>query len=95
MEENLTSKASQRISGKLVPVGRVSNPSSNSRQNGSFSDGFLTKKRVEACHSGEPGISSDPINPMKSIDYPKSVGYPAHPPFFASVPEATNGKPYD
>jgi hypothetical protein len=81
MDENLTHQASYLISGKLVPVGRVSNPSTSPGQNGSFSDGFLTKKRVEACHSGEPGNSIDPINPMKSIDYPKSEGYPAHPPY--------------
>jgi hypothetical protein len=42
-------------------------------------------------HSGEPGKSSDP---MKLIDDPTSEGYPAHPRFFASVPEATNGKPF-
>jgi hypothetical protein len=80
MDENLTSKASHRITGNLVPAGRVSNPFASPGQNGGFSDGFLTKRRVDACHSGQPGKSSDPKNPMKSIDYPPCKGSPAHPP---------------
>jgi len=80
MDENLTSKASHRIFGRRVPVGRVSNPFANQGQNGGFSDGFLTKSPVDACHSGQPGKSTDPKNPMKSIDYPPSEGLPAHPP---------------
>lgn len=84
MNENLTSKASHRIFGKRVPVGLVSNPSASPGQNDGFSDGFLTKRRVDACHSGQPGKSSDPKNPMKSRDYPPRKGSPAHPPFLAT-----------
>jgi hypothetical protein len=80
MEENLTSKASYRNSGMLLHVGRVSNPSIHPGQNDGFSDGFLTKIRVVTCRSGQPGKSTDPKNPMKSIDYPPSEGLPAHPP---------------
>ena len=78
MDKYLTSKARYRISGKQVPVGRVSNPSTNPGQNGSFSDEFLTKKRVDSCRAAEPGETSDPMNPMKSIDYNTSEGYQAH-----------------
>jgi hypothetical protein len=31
-----------------------------------FPDGFLTKSLVDACHSGQPGETTDPQNPMKS-----------------------------
>ena len=88
MDENLTSKASHRITGNLVPAGRVSNPFASPGQNGGFSDGFLTKRRVDTCHSGQPGKSSDPKNPMKSIDYPPCQGSPAHPPsgHFVTIP---------
>lgn len=78
MDENFTNKASHWISGKQVSVGRVSNPSTNPGQNSSFSDEFLTKKRVDSCRSAEPKETSDPMNPMKSIDYNTSEGYPAH-----------------
>ena len=80
MDKYLTSKAMCRISGAPIPAGRVSYPSTNPGQNGSFSDEFLTKKRVDSCRSREPGKTSDPMNPMKSIDYNTSEGYPAHPP---------------
>lgn len=80
MDKNLTRQASHRISGATTRFGRSSNSSAHPGQNGGFSDGFLTKRRVDACHSGQPGKSSDPKNPMKSIDYPPSEGYPAHPP---------------
>jgi hypothetical protein len=80
MDENLTNQTRHRISGKPVSVDRVSNPSVSPGQNGSFPDGFLTKSPVDACHSGQPGKSTDPKNPMKSIDYPPSEGLPAHPP---------------
>jgi hypothetical protein len=80
MEEKFTAKASHRISGKSVHVGRVSNPSIHPGQNDGFSDGFLTKIRVVTCRSGQPGKSNDPVKPMKSIDYPPCQGYPAHPP---------------
>jgi hypothetical protein len=80
MEENPTIRSSYRISGMPVLVGRVSNPSAHPGQNGGFSDGFLTKRRVESCDSEEPGKTTDPLNPMKSRDYPPSEGYPAHPP---------------
>jgi hypothetical protein len=80
MDENLTSHASSRIFGAMTRFGRVSNPSAHPGQNGGFSDGFLTKSPVDACHFGQPGKSSDPKNPMKSIDYPPSEGLPAHPP---------------
>ena len=80
MDENLTNQTRHRISGKPVSSGRVSNPSAHPEQNGGFSDGFPTKSPVDACHFGQPGKSSDPKNPMKSIDYPPSEGYPAHPP---------------
>jgi hypothetical protein len=80
MDENLTSKASYRISGKSVPVGRVSNPSIHPGQNDGFSDGFLTKIRVLTYRSGQPGKSNDPVKPMKSIDYTPSVGFPPDPP---------------
>jgi hypothetical protein len=76
MEENLTSQTRHRISRKPVPVGRVSNPFASPGQNGGFSDGFLTKRRVDACHSGQPGKSSDPKNPMKLKDDPPSEGFP-------------------
>ena len=66
--------------GKQVRVGRASNPFVNPGQNVSFSDEFLTKKRVDSCRSAEPGKTSEPMNPMKSIDYNTSEGYPAHPP---------------
>ena len=82
---NLTRYASCRISGKPVHVGRVSSSSTQPGQNGGFSDGFLTKSPVDACHSGQPGKSSDPKNPMKSIDYPPCKGSPAHPPSFRST----------
>lgn len=78
MDKNLTSEASHWISGRSVPVGLVSNPSTHPGHNGGFSDGFLTKRRVDACRSGQPGKSSDPKNPMKSIDYTTSEGYPSH-----------------
>lgn len=80
MNENLTSQTRHRISGKPVPVGRVSNPSAQPGQNGGFSDGFLTKRRVDACHSGQPGKSSDPKNPMKSKEIPPCKCFPAPPP---------------
>ena len=85
MDKNLTSEASHRISGRPVPVGLVSNPSTHPGHNGGFSDGFLTKSPVVACHSGQPGKTSDPKNPMKSIDYPPSEGLPAHPPISLQV----------
>jgi len=81
MDENLTSHASSRISGAMTRFDRVSNPSAHPGQNGGFSDGFLTKIRVVTCHSGQPGKSSDPKNPMKSIDTPPSEDYPANPPW--------------
>jgi hypothetical protein len=80
MDESLTNQSRHRIFGKPVPVGLVSNPSTNPGQNGSFSDEFLTKKRVDSCRSGEPGKASDPMNPMKSIDHTTSEGYPPSPP---------------
>ena len=80
MDDNLTSHASYRISGAAALIGRVSNSSTQPGQNGGFSDGFLTNSCVDTCHSGQPGNSTDPKNPMKSIDYPPSEGYPAHPP---------------
>jgi hypothetical protein len=46
----------------------------------------LTKSPVDACHSGQPGKSSDPENPMKLKDTPTSEGSPAHPPFADSQP---------
>lgn len=84
MYNYLTSKAYHRISGTPVSVGRVSNPFVNPRQNDSFSDEFLTKKRVDSCRCAEPGKTSDLMNPMKSIDYTTSEGYPAHPPMRAN-----------
>jgi hypothetical protein len=81
MDKNLTSEASHRISGRPVPVGLVSNPSTHPGHNGGFSDGFLTKRRVEACHSGQPGKSSDPKNPMRSIDYQPCQGDAAQGPW--------------
>ena len=69
-----------QISGVEAGSRSGSNPSGYPGQNGGFSDGFLTKRRVEACPSGQPEISGDPKNPMKSIDYPPSEGYPGHPP---------------
>ena len=84
MDHNLTSKAYHRISGKKVSVGRVSNPFVNPGQNDSFSDKFLTKKHVDFCRSREPGKTSEPMNPMKSIDSNTSEGYPAHPPSTSS-----------
>jgi hypothetical protein len=80
MEENLMSEASYRISGATVRTGRVSNPSTHPGQNGGFSDGFLTKSCVDTCHSGQPGKSSNPKNPMKSKEYPPSQGFPPDPP---------------
>jgi hypothetical protein len=59
MDENLNNKACPRIFGKQAPVGRVSNPSTNPGQNGSFSDEFMTKKRVDSCGSAEPGETSE------------------------------------
>ena len=85
MEENSTRQSSYRISGMPVLVGRVSNPSAHPGQNGGFSDGFLTKRRVESCDSEEPGKTTDPLNPMKSRDYPPSDGYPADPPLQFSI----------
>ena len=80
MDENLPRKASHRIPRKPEPVGRVSNPSSTPGQNGVFSDGFLTMTPVDPCHSGQPGETTDPKNPMKStIDQP-SKGSPPSPP---------------
>ena len=80
MDENLTRKASYRIPGAAALIGRVSNPSAQPGQNGGFSDGFLTNSCVDTCHSGQPGKSSDPKNPMKSKDYPSSEGFPPVPP---------------
>lgn len=45
-----------------------------------FSDGFLTKSPVDTCHSGQPGETTDPKNPMKSIDDPPCKGSPPPPP---------------
>jgi hypothetical protein len=36
----------------------------------------LTKRCVDTCHSGQPGKSTDPKNPMKSKDDPPSKGFP-------------------
>ena len=77
MGVNPTSQSSYRFSVMPVLVGRVSNPSAHPGQNGGFSDGFLTKRRAEARDSEEPGKTIDPLNPMKSKDYPPSDGYPA------------------
>lgn len=85
MDENFTSKARYRISEKQAPVGRVSNPFAHPGQNGSFPDEFLTKKRVDSCLSAEPGETSDPMNPMKSIEYTTHEGCPAHPPYFTKI----------
>ena len=79
MDENLPRKASHRIPSNPEPVARVSNPSSTPGQNGVFSDGFLTMTPVDPCHSGQPGETTDPKNPMKStIDQP-SKGSPPSP----------------
>jgi hypothetical protein len=43
----------------------------------------LTKSPVDTCHSGQPGKSSDPENPMKLKDTPPSEGNPAHLPSLA------------
>jgi hypothetical protein len=94
MDENLTSKASYRISGKSVYVGRVSNPSIHPGQNDSFSDGFLTKILVHNCRYLIPGESTEPTYTMKSIDYPPCQGYPAHPPS-GSLGNATPSMVYD
>jgi hypothetical protein len=91
MEEDATSHSSYRISGMPVHVGRVLSPSAHPGQNGSFSDGFLTKRRVEACDSEEPGKTTDPQNPMKSRDYTPSDGYPADPPVSSKRPAASCG----
>lgn len=97
MDKYLTNKAYHRISRKQATVGRVSNPSTNPGQNDSFSDEFLTKKPVDSCRSREPGKTSDPMNPMKSIDYNTFEGCPAHPPsgcsFDATSSESTTCEP--
>ena len=89
MDEKLTSQATHRISGKPVLVGRVSNPFASPGQNGGFSDGFLTKSSVDTCHSGQPGKSSDPKNPMKSKDDPPCKGLPPVPPVRLTVANRT------
>jgi len=58
MDEKLTSKASHRISGTPVPVGRVSNSSAQPGQNGGFSDGFPTKT------PSIPAILGNPEKPL-------------------------------
>jgi hypothetical protein len=80
MDANLTSKDNHRISGTAVSVGRLSNPSAQPGHNGGFSDGFPTKSPVVTCHSGQPGKSSNPKNPMKSQAAPPCKGFPPVPP---------------
>jgi hypothetical protein len=82
MDENLTSRASYRISGKSVYVGRVSNPFIHPGQNDSFSDGFLTKILVVNCRYLKPGESTEPTYTMKSINDRPNVGFPPDPPFY-------------
>ena len=56
-------------------------------KNGVFSDGFLTKSPVDACHSGQPGKLTNPKNTMKSQDDPQCKGLPPVPP----VPTTSQG----
>lgn len=80
MDEKVTSNVKHRIPGRAAVPGQGSNPFANPGQNVGFSDGFLTKSPVDACHSGQPGETTDPQNPMKSKDDPQSKGLPPVPP---------------
>lgn len=80
MDENLNSQTSSRFSGISAPVERVSTSFPVPGQNAGFSDGFPTKSLVVARHSGQPGKSTDPKNPMKSNDDPPRKGFPPPPP---------------
>jgi hypothetical protein len=94
MDEKLTSKASHRISGKLASGGRCSNSSAHPGQNDGISDGFLPMTPVDTCHSGQPGKTTDPQNPMKSKNDPPSEGFPPDPPYRSEwfVADATISK---
>jgi hypothetical protein len=56
----------------------------------------LTKSPVDAYHSGQPGKSTDPKNPMKSKDDPQSKGFPPVPPSFRNTcPSDSASSDYD
>jgi len=81
-ERDLAMPACHRMLGTAVRVGQVFKPSSPPGLNDGFSNGFLTKSPVDACHYGQPGKITDPSNPMKSNDSPPCKSFPAHPPSF-------------
>jgi hypothetical protein len=100
MDENLPRKASHRIPRNPEPVGRVPNPSSTPGQNDGISDGFLTMTPVDTSHSGQPGETTDPKNPMKStIDQPSKGSPPSPRPrdkkyqMVSTHPKPPNGAP--